>query len=129
MINDACAHAMPMLNASLLHAAPLANQVAALEPQQDPAHRGLHRDVRGVPGDRAPLRVVEIFLLHLLDQEEGERLGDPSADRMCGHPPLGERSRWWTRGGEYSFLNLITLANRNKCGIKTIGLAQATPLY
>ena len=27
---------------------------------------------------------MEIFLLHLLDQEEGERLGDPSADGMHG---------------------------------------------
>ena len=66
-------------------AAPLLDRAAALEPQRDPAHRGLHRDVRGVPGDRAPLRVVEIFLLYLLDQ--GERPGDPSADGMHGHPP------------------------------------------
>ena len=48
-----------------------------------------HIDVRGVPGDRAPLRAVEIFLLHLLDQEEGERSGDPGADGMHRHPPLG----------------------------------------
>ena len=45
--------------------------------------------MREVPRDQAPLRVVEIFLLHLLDEEEGERLGDPSADGMCGHPPSG----------------------------------------
>ena len=45
--------------------------------------------MQGVPRDRAPLRVVEIFLLHLLDQEEGERLGDLGADGMHEHPPLG----------------------------------------
>ena len=33
------------------------------------------------------------------------------------------------KGGEQSFLNLIALANQNKCGIKTIGLAKTTPLY
>ena len=33
------------------------------------------------------------------------------------------------KGGEQSFLNLIALANRNKCEIKTIGLAKTTPLY
>jgi len=48
--------------------------------------------VRGVPRDRAPLRAMEIFLLHLLDQEEGERPGDPGADGMCGHPPPGVAS-------------------------------------
>ena len=45
--------------------------------------------MRGVPRDRAPLRDVEVFLLHLLDQEEGERPGDLGADEMRGHPPLG----------------------------------------
>ena len=39
------------------------------------------------------------------------------------------RSRWRTRGGELSFLKIITSANQNKCGIKTIGLAKTTPLY
>ena len=29
------------------------------------------------------------FLLHLLDQEEGERSGNPGADGMRGHPPPG----------------------------------------
>ena len=72
------------LTHSSMSAAPLSDRAAALEPQQDPAHRGLHRDVRGVPGDRTPLRAVEIFLLHLLDQE-GERLGDPGADGMHRH--------------------------------------------
>ena len=48
-----------------------------------------YRHVRGVPGDRAPLRAMEIFLLYLLDHEEGERAGDPGADGMRGHPPLG----------------------------------------
>ena len=43
----------------------------------------------GYLGDRAPLRAMEIFLLHLLDQEEGERLGYPGADGMHGRPPLG----------------------------------------
>ena len=30
---------------------------------------------------------MEIFLLHLLDQEEGERPGDLGADGMHGRPP------------------------------------------
>ena len=33
------------------------------------------------------------------------------------------------RGGEQSFLKLITSANRNKCGIRTIGLVKTTPIY
>ena len=32
-------------------------------------------------------------------------------------------------GGEQSFLNLIAPANRNKCGIKTIGVSKTTPFY
>ena len=32
---------------------------------------------------------MEIFLLYLLDQEEGEGPGDPGADRMHGPAPLG----------------------------------------
>ena len=68
---------------------PLSDRAAVLEPQWDLAHHGLHRDVRGVPWDQDPLRAVEIFLLHLLDQEEGERLGDPGVVGMCGHPALG----------------------------------------
>ena len=75
----------PILSVS---AAPLSDRAAALEPQRDLAHRGLQYDVRGVPGDRAPLRTMEIFLLYLLDQE-GERLGDLGADGMHGHPTLG----------------------------------------
>ena len=35
---------------------------------------------------------MEIFLLHLLDQEEGERPRDPGADGMRGHPPPGAAS-------------------------------------
>ena len=32
-------------------------------------------------------------------------------------------------GGEQSFLKTIAPANRNKCGIKSIGLAKTTPVY
>ena len=35
---------------------------------------------------------MEIFLLYLLDQEEGERLGDPGVDGMHEHPPLGQQA-------------------------------------
>ena len=70
------------------YAAPLLDRAIALESQWDLAHRGLHCDVRGVPGDQAPLRAVEIFLLHLLDQE-GEKARDPNANGMRGHPPPG----------------------------------------
>jgi hypothetical protein len=38
--------------------------------------------------------------------------------------------RWWTRVRVNSpFYKLITPANQNKCGIKTIDLAKTTPLY
>ena len=35
--------------------APLPNRATAYEPQRDPAHRGLHRTVRGISRDQAPL--------------------------------------------------------------------------
>jgi hypothetical protein len=60
--------------------------------------------------------------IKLLDRQFFAKL---MSHRMHTH----DRSRWRTRGGELSFLKIIALANRNKCGIKTIWSSQDyTPL-
>ena len=45
--------------------------------------------MRGISGDRAPLRAVEVLLHRRAAEEEGEEEAGPGgADGMCEHPSL-----------------------------------------
>jgi hypothetical protein len=57
-----------------------------IEPQleRDLANRDFHHIVLGIPGDRTPLQALEVFLCHLLGQEEGWVNG---LDRLRWNPP------------------------------------------
>ena len=63
-------------------------RAAASESQWDSAHLGLCHAMRGVSGDRAPLRAMEVLLCYRAIEEEGEEeeAGPGGADGICEHP-------------------------------------------
>ena len=72
---------------SLGAAALLQHRATASQPQQDPAHGGVHRPVRGAPGDQPPLRSMEVLLHCHPPEQEGEeqQAGAVYADGVRRH--------------------------------------------